>query len=102
MACSDVQNINVWCKQHGPVLLVASSRMIMYHNAKVISDWFMSKTMVLDLLSYGVRIQWNSLGYGRIGDSQHLKNLQELRDAVMSTWTRISKECFQHLVQCKN
>ncbi|KAF4084681.1 hypothetical protein AMELA_G00108810 [Ameiurus melas] len=28
----------------------------------------------------------------------HLKHLQELCDAVMSTWTRISKECLQHLV----
>ena len=28
-----------------------------------------------------------------------LTNLQKLRDAIMSTWNRISKECFQHLVE---
>ncbi len=26
-------------------------------------------------------------------------NLQQLRDAVMSIWTKISEECFQHLVE---
>ncbi len=28
-----------------------------------------------------------------------LTNLQQLRDAIMSTWTKISEECFQHLVE---
>ncbi len=26
-------------------------------------------------------------------------NLQKLRDAIMSIWTKISEECFQHLVE---
>ncbi len=26
-------------------------------------------------------------------------NLQQLRDAIMSIWTIISEECFQHLVE---
>ncbi len=26
-------------------------------------------------------------------------NLQQLRDAIMSVWTKISEECFQHLVE---
>ncbi len=26
-------------------------------------------------------------------------NLQQLRDAIMSIWTKIFKECFQHLVE---
>ncbi len=26
-------------------------------------------------------------------------NLQQLRDAIMSIWTKISEECFQHLVK---
>jgi len=26
-------------------------------------------------------------------------NLQKLRDAIMSIWTKISEECFQHLVK---
>ncbi len=28
-----------------------------------------------------------------------LSNLQLLRDAIMSIWTKISEECFQHLVE---
>jgi len=28
-----------------------------------------------------------------------LKNLQQLRDALMLIWTNISQECFQHLVE---
>ncbi len=26
-------------------------------------------------------------------------NLQQLRDAIMSIWTKISEECFHHLVE---
>ncbi len=26
-------------------------------------------------------------------------NLQQLRDAIMSIWTKISEECLQHLVE---
>ncbi len=28
-----------------------------------------------------------------------LTNLQQLRDAIVSIWTKISEECFQHLVE---
>ncbi len=28
-----------------------------------------------------------------------LTNLHQLRDAIMSIWTKISEECFQHLVE---
>ncbi len=28
-----------------------------------------------------------------------LTNLQKLRDAIMSIWTKISEECFQHFVE---
>ncbi len=27
------------------------------------------------------------------------KNLQQLRDAIMSIWTKICEECFQHLAE---
>ncbi len=36
------------------------------------------------------------LACGGTGDSHHA-NLQQLRDAIMSIWTKISEECFQHL-----
>ncbi len=26
-------------------------------------------------------------------------NLQQLRDTIMAIWTKISEECFQHLVE---
>ncbi len=26
-------------------------------------------------------------------------NLQQQRDAIMSIWTKVSEECFQHLVE---
>ncbi len=28
-------------------------------------------------------------------------NLQQLRDAIISIWTKISEECFQHLVESR-
>ncbi len=28
-----------------------------------------------------------------------LTNLQQLRDAIVSIWTKISEECFQHLIE---
>ncbi len=34
----------------------------------------------------------------RIIDGQPT-NLQQLRDAIMLIWTKISEECFQHLVE---
>ncbi len=34
----------------------------------------------------------------RMMDVQPTK-LQQLRDAIMSIWTKISEECFQHLVE---
>ncbi len=42
-----------------------------------------------------------ALGCGGTGDSYHgsAANLQQLRDAIMSIWTKISEECFQHLVE---
>jgi len=29
----------------------------------------------------------------------HPTNLHQLQDAILSIWTKISKECFQHLVE---
>ncbi len=29
----------------------------------------------------------------------HPTNLQKLRDVIISIWTKISEECFQHLVE---
>ena len=42
---------------------------------------------------------WNVLEWEIRSMNVQLTNLQKLLDAIMSTWTRISKECFQHLVE---
>ncbi len=43
------------------------------------------------------------LGCGGMGDSHHgcavAQISKQLRDAIMSIWTKISEECFQHLVE---
>ncbi len=41
------------------------------------------------------------LGSGGTGDSGDVQstNLQQLRDAIMSIWTKICEEFFQHLVE---
>ncbi len=49
----------------------------------------------------------HSVGRVRIWRKEHesmdpsclVSNLQQQRDAIMSIWTKISKECFQHLVE---
>ncbi len=52
---------------------------------------------------------WHTLGHlvpieHRLSATSYLiyvqpTNLQQLRDAIMSIWTKISEECFQHLVE---
>ncbi len=52
---------------------------------------------------------WHTLGHlvpieHRLSATAYLiyvqpTNLQQLRDAIMSIWTKISEECFQHLVE---
>ncbi len=41
---------------------------------------------------------WHTFVPIRVMDVQPT-NLQQLRDAIMSIWTKISEECFQHLVE---
>ncbi len=53
------------------------------------------------LYSNGLQLQdlWDVVEWEiRIMDVQPTK-LQQLRDAIMSIWTKISEECFQHLVE---
>ena len=72
------------------------------HKAKVVSNW-----------SHEHVLQWPSQSTD-LNPIEHLRDvveleiysmnvqlthLQKLRDAIMSTWNRISKECFQHLVE---
>ncbi len=78
-----------------------------YHKTQIISDWFLEHDNEFNLLKWPpqspelnpIEHIWDVVEWEiRIIDVQ-LKNLQELRDAIMSIWTKISEECFQHLVE---
>ncbi len=74
-------------------LLMATSSRIMHHVTKLKSSQagFLNMTMS-SLYSNVVEREI------RFMDVQPT-NLQQLRDAIMSIWTKISEECFQHLVE---
>ncbi len=87
----------------------ATSSRIMHHVTKLKSSQtgFLNMTMSSlysnDLHSHQISIQiehlWDVVDWMiHIMDVQ-LTNLQQLRDAIMSIWTKISEECFQHLVE---
>ncbi len=77
------------------------------HKAQIISDWFLDHDNEFTLLIWPPQspdlnpiariwdvVEWEI----RIMDVQ-LTILQQLRDAIVSIWTKISEECFQHLVE---
>ncbi len=77
------------------------------HKAQIISDWFLEHDNEFTLLRwppqspdlYPIEHLWDVVEREiRIMYVQP-KNLQQLRDAIMSIWTKISEECFQHLVE---
>ncbi len=84
---------------------MANSGRIMHH--AVISDWFLEHDNEFTLLKWPPQ----SPDLNRI---EHIKdvveweihimvvqptNLQQLQEAITSIWTKISEECFQHLVE---
>ncbi len=77
------------------------------HKAQIISDWFLEHENEFTLLKWPpqspdlnpIEHLWDVVEREiRIMDVQPT-NLQQLRDAILSTWTKISEECFQHLVK---
>ncbi len=77
------------------------------HKAQIISDWFLEHDNEFTLLKWPPQSpDLNSIDHlwdvvereNRIIDVQPT-NLQQLRDAIMSIWTKISEECFQYLVE---
>ncbi len=77
------------------------------HKAQIISDWFLEHDNVSILLKWPpqspdlnpIEQLWDVLEREiHIMDVQPT-NLQQLRDAIMSIWTKIFEECFQHLVE---
>jgi len=77
------------------------------HKAQIISDWFLEHDNAFTLLKWppqspdlnSIEHLWDVVEWEiRIVDVQPT-NLQQLRDAIMSIWTKTSEECFQHLVE---
>ncbi len=77
------------------------------HKAQIISDWFLEHDNEFTLFKWPpqspdlnpIEHLWDVVEREiHIMDIQPT-NLQQLRDAIMSIWTKISEECFQHLVE---
>ncbi len=77
------------------------------HKAQIIWVWFLEHDNEFTLLKWPpqspdlntIERRWYVMKREiRIMDVQPT-NLQKLRDAIMSIWTKISEECFQHLVE---
>ncbi len=77
------------------------------HKAQIISDWFLEHDNEFTLLKCPpqspdlnpIEHLWDVVEREiHIMDVQPI-NLQQLHDAIMSIWTKISEECFQHLVE---
>ncbi len=77
------------------------------HKAQIISDWFLEHDKEFTLLKWPpqspdlnpIEHLWDVVEREiRIMDVQPT-NLQQLRDAIMSIWTKISEECLQYLVE---
>ncbi|KAK0141886.1 Transposable element Tcb2 transposase [Merluccius polli] len=77
------------------------------HKARIISDWFLEHDNEFTVLKWPpqspdlnpIEHLWDVVEREiRIMDVQ-LTNLQQLRDAIMSIWTKLSEECFQYLVE---
>ncbi len=75
------------------------------HKAQIISDWFLEHDNEFTLLKWPpqspdlnpIEHLWDVVEREiHIMDVQPT-NLQQLRDAIMTIWTKISEECFQHL-----
>ncbi len=78
-----------------------------WHKAQIISDWFLEHDNEFTLLTCPphspdlnpIEHLWDVVEREiRIMDVQPT-NLQQLCDAIMPIWTKISKKCFQHLVE---
>ncbi len=79
------------------------------HKAQIISDWFLEHDNEFTLLKWPpqspdlnpIEHLWDVVEREiLIMDVQPtLSNLQQLCDDIMSIWTKISEECFQHLVE---
>ncbi len=77
------------------------------HKAQIISDWFLEHDNESTLRKWPpqspnlnpIEHLWDVVEREICILDVQPTNLQQLRDAIMSIWTKISEECFQHLVE---
>ncbi len=77
------------------------------HKAQIISDWFLEHDNEFALLKWPLQSPdlnpiehiWDVVEREICIMDVQPTNLQQLRDAIMSIWIKISEECFQHLVE---
>ncbi len=87
--------------------MATSSKVMHRHKTQIISDWFLEHDNEFTLLKWPQQSP-------DLNPTEHLwdvverdifimdvlpTNLQQMRDAIMSIWTKISEEYFQHLVE---
>ncbi len=84
-----------------------SSRIMLRHKAQIILDWFLEHDKEFTLLKWPpqspdlnpIEHLWDVVEREICIMDVQPTNLQQLRDAFVSIWTKISEECFQHLVE---
>ncbi len=77
------------------------------HKAQIISDWFLKHDNEFTLLKWSpqspdlntIEQLWDVVEREILIIYVQPTNLQQLSDAIISIWTKISEECFQHLVE---
>ncbi len=77
------------------------------HKAQIISDWFLEHDNEFNLLKWPPQSPdlhplehlWDVVEREILIMDVQPTNLQQLCDDIMSIWTKISEECFQHLVK---
>ncbi len=77
------------------------------HTVQIISDWFLEHDNEFTLLKWPpqspdlnpIEHLWDVVEREIHNMDVEPTNLQQLHDAIMSVWTKISEECFQHLVE---
>ncbi len=77
------------------------------HKTQIISDWFLEHDNEFTLLKWPPQSpDLNPIEHLWVVVEREIHimdvqptNLQQLRDVIMTIWTKISEECFQHLVE---